>query len=102
MSVGPVTANVVHYFLISGKAPEQGCKSCVSLMKLMERYNVSRLESACRRILSYSSTPAVRNIASILKNGQDKVAIKKEEPASSNSYGITRGAAYFRKGGADK
>lgn len=103
MSVGPMTAKMVRCFLASGKAPEQGYKSCVSLMKLMDRYNnASRLESACRRILSYSSTPSVRNIASMLKNGQDKVAAKKDEPAASNSYGIIRGAAYFRKGGADK
>lgn len=102
VSVGPMTAKVVRFFLASGKAPEQGYKSCASLMKLMERYGASRLESACERILSYSSTPSVRNIASILKNGQDRVAAKKEEPTASNSYGITRGAAYFRKGGGDK
>lgn len=101
-SVGPMTTKVVRCFLTSGKAPEQGYKSCVSLMKLMERYGASRLESACERILSYSSTPSVRNIASILKNGQDKIAAREEEPAASNSYGITRGAAYFRKGGVDK
>lgn len=71
-------------------------------MKLMERYGASRLEKACKRILSYSSIPSVRNIASILKNGQDKVAAKKEEPVASNSYGITRGAAYFCKGGDHK
>lgn len=71
-------------------------------MKLAERYSANRLEGACERILSYSSAPSVRSIASMLKNGQDKAAAKKEEPAASNSYGITRGAAYFRKGGAGK
>lgn len=101
-TVGPMTAKVVCFSLSSGKAPEQGYKSCVSLMKLMERYGTSRLELACERILSYSSSPSVRNIASMLKNGQDKAAAKKEEPAASNSYGITRGAAYFRKGGSEK
>lgn len=102
VSVGPMTARVVRFFLTAGKAPEQGYKSCVSLMKLAERYSANRLEGACERILSYSSAPSVRSIASMLKNGQDKVATKKEEPAASNSYGITRGAAYFRKGGAGK
>ena len=101
-SVGPITAKVVRFFLTSGKAPEQGYKSCVSLMKLAERYGNARVESACDRILAYSSTPSVRNISSILKNGQDKVAAKKDEPTASNSYGITRGAAYFRKGGSEK
>ena len=97
-----MTTKVVRCFRTSGKAPEQGYKSCVSRMKLMERYGASRLESACKRILSYSTMPSVRNIASMLKNGQDKIAARKEEPADSNSDGITRGAAYFRKGGSNK
>lgn len=67
VSVGPMTAKVVRCFLISGKVPEQGYKSCVSLMKLMERYSADRLEGACECILAYSSSSSVRNIASILK-----------------------------------
>ena len=97
-----MTAKVVRYFLTSGKAPEQGYKSCISLMKLVERYGASRLESTCKRILSYSSLPSARNIASMLKNGQDKIAARKEEPADSKSDGITRGTAYFRQGGPNK
>ena len=40
-------------------------------------------------------------IASILKNGLDKPDKAESQPAQpkTNSYGITRGAAYFRKGG---
>ena len=101
-TVGPMAAKVIRCFPTSGRAPEQGYKSCVSLMKLAERYSVGRLESACELLLSYSSTPSVRNISSMLKNGQDKVVARKEGPAASNSYGITRGAAYFRKGGEHK
>ncbi len=58
------------------------------LQILRKPYGTSRLEGACERILAYSSTPSVRNIASMLKNGQDKAAAKKEEPAASNSYTI--------------
>lgn len=103
-SIGVHTTKVVQYFLSSGKAPEQGYKACASLMKLGERYSTQRLENACKRVLEFSSTPSVRNISSILKNGQDKVPVPKETPAHSepNSYGITRGAAYFRRGGEKK
>ena len=37
-------------------------------------------------------------IFSILKNGLDKAEIQTAQ-SKSNSYGITRGAAYFQKGG---
>ena len=45
MSVGPMTEHVVDFFLESGKAPEQGYKTCASLTKLGERYGKERLES---------------------------------------------------------
>jgi len=39
--------------------PEQGYKACVSLTKLGVRCGRERLENACGRILTYSSTPSV-------------------------------------------
>lgn len=102
--IGPMISNVIHYFLESGKAPEQGYKSCASMMKLADRYGDTRLENACKRILSYSSSPSIRNISSILKNGQDKIERNTASPAKTvyNNYGITRGVAYFRKEGEQK
>lgn len=58
-SVGEHTAAVVRYFLTSGKAPEQGYKSCASLTKLAERYGAKRLESACGRLLAFTPQTAV-------------------------------------------
>lgn len=103
-SVGPNTFHVIQSFLSSGKAPEQGYKACASLMKLGERYSTQRLENACKRVQEFSSNPSIRNISSILKNGQDKIPVPNETPAHTepNSYGITRGAAYFRRGGEQK
>ena len=77
--VGPNTLKVVNYFLSSGKAPEQGYKSCASINKLATRYSEERLKKACQRLLLYSSSPSVRNINSILKNGQDKVSTHTQE-----------------------
>ena len=97
VEVGPMTAKVVEYFLTSGKAPEQGYKSCASLTKLKKRYGAARLERACEHLLSFSSSPSIRNLSSILKNGQDKP--QRNEKPDEPSYGITRGPAYFRRGG---
>ena len=98
-SVGEYTARVVHHFLSAGREPEQGYKSCASLTKLGDRYGHERLEVACERVLQYSSQPAIRNISTILKNGQDKVHDAKRQMPASKSHGITRGAAYFQRGG---
>ena len=99
--VGPSTAAVVRYFLTSGNEPEQGYKYCASLTKLSDRYGPIRLENACKRLLSFSNTPSIRTLSTILKNGQDR----QQEPSlrkESVQHGITRGADYFRKGGSSR
>lgn len=68
-------------------------------MKLADRYGTERLESAYAKALSYTPSPSLRNISTILKNGQDKVALV-TAPSSisskeSSKYGITRGASYY-------
>lgn len=84
-------------------------RSGVTLTLLWEEYcakchetsQKQRLEAACGKALVYSTAPALRTIASILKNGLDKPdkAESQLPQSKANSYGITRGAAYFRKGG---
>lgn len=100
-SVGRHTEDVIKRFLSSGREPEQGYKSCASLTRLADRYGHERLEKACGRVLVYSSAPSIRNISAILKNGQDKVQapVDTTPAAPSMSRGITRGAAYFQRGG---
>ena len=101
-SIGTKTQAVVDFFLTSGTEPEQGYKSCSSLTKLSDRYGHERLEKACERVLLYTSEPNIRNISTILKNGQDKIPSSSSEPdlSMSNSGGISRGPAYYKRGGA--
>ena len=102
-SVGEHTAQVVKYFLTSGKEPEQGYKPCASMTKLAERYGVERMESACGQMISIASTPSIRTLSTILKNGYDsRMSAKVEEQQTEAAHGFTRGAAYFQKGGAAK
>ena len=100
-TVGPYTTSVVEKFLTFGSEPEQGYKSCASLTRLGDRYGIERLEKACERVLSYTTQPSIRNISTILKNGQDRVhpAGQMPETVQPRSHGITRGAAYFQRGG---
>ena len=102
-TVGPKTFEVVHYFLTVGKEAEQGYKSCASLTKLEKTYGAKRLEDACDRVLALASEPTVRNITLLIKTSQARKAeLESIAPAASkerSSHGITRGAAYYSKGG---
>ena len=70
----------------------------MSLTKLGKRYGKKNLEAACERMSAFSSTPSVRTITTLLKNRKEQDnPIEKTD--NSNKYGITRGAAYWKKGG---
>lgn len=100
-TVGKSAEEVVKHFLTSGSVPEQGYKACASLKKLGKRYGKEKLETACERMLAFTSSPSVRTITTLLKNRKetDNVA---SQSNNSSKYGITRGAAYWRKAGGDK
>ena len=101
-SVGHSTKAVVKSFLTAGKEAEQGFKSCASLTKLADKYGSERLEQVCSKVLTHTSAPSIRIISTVLKNGHEEENVPSTEPDYANSYGITRGEAYFRKGGASK
>ena len=96
-SVGEAAQEVVKYFLTSGHTAEQGYKACVSLTKLEKRYGKKRLEQACARVLTFSSSPPIRTVTSLLHNVKTDKPVAEAE--SGGQYGITRGAAYWKRGG---
>lgn len=96
--IGVSTLIVVKNFLYMHKVEQQGFKPCASLMKLADRYSTERLEKACEKALSYTPSPSLKNIMTILKNGQDKVAVNHSSEVKNSSKGITRGASYFKGG----
>lgn len=104
-AIGPNTEKVVRFFLESGKAPEQGYKSCVSLKKYDERYKPERIEEACRQILTFSGEPSIRGLGILLKSpvtGKTAVNPSSSSSPSHRGRGITRGADQFRKGGDEQ
>ena len=100
MNVVHSTLIVVKHFLYMHKVEQQGYKSCASLMKLADRYGTERLENACIKALSYTPSPSLKNISTILKNGQDKVVVASSSASNkeNSKYGITRGASYYERG----
>lgn len=98
-TIGPKTAETVQFFLTSGKEAEQGFKACASLTKLGNRYGAECLEDACERVLRLTSAPTIRNISTLCKSSSDRKGEEKSVTSKIGGHGITRGAAYYRKGG---
>lgn len=98
--IGENTSKVISYFLNSGREVEQGFKSCVSLLKLTEKNSKDNIEKACETALSLGN-PSIRTISILLKSNTFSVSNQEitQTSDSNASFGITRGADYFNKGG---
>jgi hypothetical protein len=71
----------------------------MALLKLADRYSMTRVEAACARALSYTPHPSYKNITTILKSGQDKLEnsppVDLPPDPGSDNHGFTRGADYY-------
>ena len=97
--IGENTVTVIRLFLTAHAMEQQSYKSCMALLKLADKYSALRLEAACRKALSFTPTPSLKSIQSILKSGQDKLLEKEPEaaPSKASQYSFTRGAEYYRR-----
>ena len=97
--IGAHTAAVVKLLLTANKVEQQGYKSCMVLLKLTDKYSTSRLEAACKKALSFTPSPSLKVIQSILKSGQDQLLEQEPKATTSvaSSYSFTRGADYYRR-----
>lgn len=97
-SIGDGAHQVVQHFLTMHRVEKQGYKSCVSLMRLADKYSTERLERACEKALRYTPKPSLKNIRLILRNGQDRIGKGSLDQNDDRSIGITRGEDYFKGG----
>jgi len=95
--IGPNTEMTVNAILSSHKVEQQGYKSCLSLIKLADKYSVVRLEAACKKALFYTPVPSYKSVKTILSTGQDKIDNNSEPltPDNAATYGFTRGSEYY-------
>lgn len=93
--IGANTQMVISAILGAYKVEQQGYKACVGLMKLADKYTPERLENACKKALTFTPRPSLKNIQAILSSGQDKVDDSPALTESSAKYGFTRGAEYY-------
>ena len=96
--IGIHTKTVIKALLDGYKIEQQGYKACMGILKLADKYSAERLESACRKALTFTPRPSLKNIKAILSSGQDLIDIE-AEPTKENSsqYGFTRGDDYYKE-----
>jgi transposase len=97
-SIGTNTEEVIRSLLSRYKVEQQGYRSCMGILKMADKYSVERLESACARALSYTPQPSYKNIAAILKSGQDKAGAKTQTSGpvyEHDAHSFIRGAGYY-------
>ena len=95
--IGPSTVQALKAILASHKIEQQAYRACMGLLKLADKYSVSRLEAAATKALTYTSTPSFKNIKNLLLSGLDKPDADASPKTDSDtpSFGFTRGAAYY-------
>lgn len=93
--IGENTAAAVRAILASRQVEQQSYRACMALLKLADKYGTVRLESACKRALSYTPSPSFKSIQTILTTGQDKLPDTLLAPEPSSEFGFTRGADYY-------
>lgn len=74
---------------------QQSYRSCMGLLKLAEKYSKEKLETACKKALSYSSSPSYTSIKNLLVTLKDNEIQPDVPERKSSQYGITRGARYY-------
>jgi len=93
--IGENAVAVVKAILASRQVEQQSYKGCMALLKLADKYSVTRLEAACKRALGYTLSPGFKSIQSILATGQDKLTDEVSVAKSSCEFSFTRGADYY-------
>lgn len=94
LKIGINTKVVITAVLGGYKVEQQGYKACMGILKLADKYSPERLENACKKALSFTPRPSLKNIQAILSSGQDSLETA-EIAVSSSQYGFTRGAGYY-------
>ncbi len=95
---GPATGRVVAAILKSRPHPEQGYRSCLGLMRLVQRHGAARVEAAAARAERLRA-PSYKTVKNILGAGVETLPI--DEPSEATltlpAHDNIRGAGYYRK-----
>ncbi|MGH9734021.1 MAG: IS21 family transposase [Candidatus Acidiferrales bacterium] len=93
-TVGPRTAEVVEKILGAYPHPEMGYRSCLGIIRLGQRYPVTRVEAAAERAL-LTGAVSYKSLDSILRRHLDQQPLAPPAARPTTSHDNIRGAGYF-------
>ena len=99
LEAGENTSAVVCAILASHRVEQQGYKSCQALLKLGETHGFDELELACERALTYTVSPTLKIVQTILKSDMTRSTEIPKPSTEPSKYSFTRGADYYGKEG---
>jgi transposase len=91
-AIGDDTAALVDVILRSRPHPEQGFRSCIGILRLVQQYDAERLDGACARALALG-TRSYSSVAAILKNARENKSADPEQPSLLHEN--IRGSGYY-------
>ena len=95
--IGDSTVGVINEISQSRNFPEQSYRSCLGVLRLGKKYGNQRLETACKRALSYDM-PRYSNIRNILEKGLDLILEDQNQQESQppQDHPNLRGGNYYQ------
>lgn len=92
--VGPNCREAVEAIFAKVPHPEMAFRGCSGVLRLARQYGGERLEAACARA-TRTGTVRYSTIASMLKNGLEKLPLSGRSPAPPITHVNVRGASYY-------
>ncbi len=92
--IGPETKAQVESLLGSRKHPEQSYRSILGLLRLADKFGVSRLEQSCKKA-NLLGIVSMKRIKSMLESGVDLLPIVQTKEVPAVSHGSVRGEDYY-------
>jgi transposase len=93
-TIGPATVALFEAIMKAKPHPEQGFRSCLGIISLMESYGPERTEAAAKRGNAIGATN-YGSIKSILENGLDKAHAPSTHDAPPIHHANIRGRGYY-------
>ena len=99
VGVGGKIKAVATQFLNEPGPTSQKTRKCTALMRLADKYSLSRLEQVCAAVVSADHTPSVETIKQLLASGREVFIAEKPAPPKTQTQGFVRGNDYYAKKG---
>jgi len=93
---GSYTYQMIQRMQSTNRHPEQQSRSCLGLMRLSSKYELSRIEAACKRALRYGME-SYKSVLNILQSGLDRISGQDENESIEQpvNHENIRGENYY-------